>query len=52
MCRTRISRRELSDSLLFGAMADADLTVLLGEDAGVDSLDDNSFAGFHMDNIV
>ena len=45
-------RRKLFDSLLFGAMADEDLTVLLGEDAVVDSLDDYPFAGFHMDNIV
>ena len=33
-------------------MADEDLTVLLGEDAVVDALDDYPFAGFHMDNIV
>ena len=45
-------RRELLYPLLFGAMADEDLAVLLGEDAVVDSLDDNPFAGFHMDNIV
>ena len=33
-------------------MAYEDLTVLLGEDAVVDSLDDYPFAGFHMDNVV
>ena len=53
MCRTNsLFRRKLLNPLLFRAMADEDLTILLGEDAVVDSLDDYSFAGFHMDNIV
>ena len=43
---------ELFDSLLFGAMADEELAVLLGEDAVVDSLNDYSFGGFHVDNII
>ena len=33
-------------------MADEDLTVLLGEDAVVDSLNDYSFGGFHVDNSI
>ena len=45
-------RRKLLNPLLFRPVADEDLAVLLGEDAVVDSLDDNPFAGFHMDNIV
>ena len=44
--RTSIFRRKLLDPLLFRAMADENLTVLLGEDAVVDSLDKYSFAGY------
>ena len=33
-------------------MADEELAVLLGEDAVVDSLDDYSFGGFHVDNRI
>ena len=50
--QTCLFRRKLFNPLLFGAVADEDLTVLLGEDAVVDSLDDYQFAGFHMDNVV
>lgn len=39
-------RRKLFNPLLFRAVADEDLAVLLGEDAAVDSLDDYSFAGY------
>ena len=50
--RTSIFRRKLLDPLLFRAMADENLTVLLGEDAVVDSLNNYSFGGFHVDNII
>ena len=43
---------ELFDTLLFGAMADEELAVLLGEDAVVESLNNYSFGGFHVDNII
>ena len=43
---------ELFYSLFFGAVADEELAVLLGKDAVVDSLNDYSFGGFHVDNII
>lgn len=39
-------------SLFFGAEADEELAVLLGEDTVVDTLDDYSFGGFHVDNRI
>ena len=33
-------------------MADEELAVLLGKDAVVDSLDENSSGGFHVDNRI
>ena len=33
-------------------MADEELAVLLGKDAVVDSLNDYSFGGFHVDNCI
>ena len=33
-------------------MADEELAVLLGKDAVVDSLNDYSFGGFHVANII
>ena len=33
-------------------MADEELAVLLVEDAVVDSLNDYSFGGFHVDDII